>query len=252
MVVCGIKMKRLVCFSSGSLYVSTEKSDFHRDIKKCFKLRRTDGVEILFAEATKLIQFKFDKSELDFLRGLKFKTIHAPFYFNAKHLKARYNNSPVYKKLLKKLYRLYDQIECDNINIHPHQIRSYKIFNTKDYQHSIENATPRQNFAVGYYRKILKNNTNFKFVLDTTHALAGGELKKLAKEFKKDIIYCHLSAFENERLHLFLHATGKRALKELNPVKKLNCPVVSETWTEDPKLKPHQKEIDFARRWIRE
>ena len=68
------------------------------------------------------------------------------------------------------------------------------------------------------------------------------------KEFKKDITYCHLSAFENRTEHLFLHTVRKKSLKLLNPIKKLKCPVVSETWTEITEIKTHQKEINFIRK----
>jgi hypothetical protein len=160
-----------------------------------------------------------------------------------------FKNDPYYKRLLNKLYSMYDQIEADNINFHHNQIDDYNVFNVKDYQHSIENMPPHHKLTIKLCKSLLRKS-KFKLVLDATHALAGNELKEFINAFKKDILYLHLSAFEDENDHRFLHRVRKDSLRKLEPVKKLKCPVVVETWTEDKRIRPYQKEIDFVRRWL--
>ena len=64
-----------------------------------------------------------------------------------------------------------------------------------------------------YYSDIFKKNPCFNMVLDTTHAVAAGNLKQLIKRFEKKIVYSHFSANYFDHLHMPLHSVDKKYLK---------------------------------------
>ena len=74
-------MKRIICFSTGNMYKLT--GDIHKQINNCLSLD-VDGIELLFASATKLMKFKLSKNEIKKLRKFRFNTIHFPFYKSKK------------------------------------------------------------------------------------------------------------------------------------------------------------------------
>jgi hypothetical protein len=239
-------MKNLVSISTGSFFVKKNR-DYHDELARALQLKNIDGIELLVPFASDLIQFKLSKDEISQLRSLKFSTIHAPFQLIGK-LDISYSTDPLYKRLMARIYKIYDQIEAKNINTHAADIKDYRIFDTKNYQHSIENEIENQKII--YYRKILDANPGFKFVLDTTHASSKENINRIVKHLSKKIIYCHLSAYNKDTHHMFLHTSKKSWLNQLNPVKKLSCPLVSETWTDTDNTKEHQKEINFIRKWL--
>ena len=151
---------------------------------------------------------------------------------------------------MKKVYDIYDKINAVNINIHPQQIKNFKIFDTKNYQHSIENMEMHHEFDVKYYAQILKKNPSFKLVLDTTHASEGGELNKLFKAFKQRIVYTHLSANYFNHLHLPLHTLNREYLKPFGIIKKAKFPIVLENQIGAKDVKEYKKEIEFVRKWL--
>jgi len=245
-------MKRILSISTGCFY-SINKGynrvmEMDGVIKLCSKMD-VDGVEILFGNVAELIKYKFKKETLDILRSMKFNTIHAPFYHQKKE-DMIFSNKPIARKALAKIYHAYDMINAKNINFHPQQVKNFKIFDTINYQHSIENMEKHHNFDINYYNKIFKNNHSFKFVLDTTHSSEAGELNKLFKVFNKKIIYCHLSANYFNHLHLPLHVLNKEYLKQFNIIKKSRFPIVLENQTGTKTIGEYKKEVDFVRKWL--
>jgi len=244
--------KNKICFSTGNFYISGKKKDLNKDILKCSKLD-IEGVEIIFGTLPEVNTFKPKKQTLKFLKTLNYNTIHAPFHFNNDSERIYYKNSSRYKKLLEKLHKFYDKINAYNINFHTNLIKNYKLLKPGDYQYSIENSMGTT-YTISNYRKILANNPHLKLVIDTTHSLEHSktELKELIKNFKKKIIYVHLSGFENEKGHIPLHMLkSKNSLKLIYPIRKLNVPMIIETWIDKPTIiKIFKKEISFVKKWL--
>ena len=237
-----------VCISNGLLYNPYKKENINKNIKLISKLD-VDGFEFLLGSAEQVMAFKFNKESLKILRDLKHNSVHVPFYLKNNDL--FFSNNILTKKLLNKLYYIYDKINADNINIHPQQIKNYKIFNIKDYQHSIENMELEHNLNIKDYKKILKQNPQFKFVLDTTHANEEGKLKQIFNEMRKHIVYTHLSCNYFNHLHLPLHVLRPQFLKPLEIIKKGKFPIVLESQIGVDNIKAYQAEISFVRKWIK-
>jgi hypothetical protein len=238
-------MKRLISISKGCFWNPHLKEDVDKDVRLISKLN-VDGMEFLLGDVMDLLTFKFKKKSVKILKKLKFNTIHAPFYLNGEPLTLSSNKRS--KRIMKKLYEIYDQINAVNINIHPQQIESFGIFNRKKYNHSIENMEVHHDFNIKYYRKFLKKG--FKFVLDTTHASEAGELDKLFNAFNKEIVYVHLSANYFNHLHLPLHALNKKYLKPFKIIKKGKFPIVLESQIGTGSTKEYKKEVNFVRKWL--
>ena len=238
---------RLLCISKGVLYNPYKKEDMNKDIKIISKLD-IDGFEFLLGSAEQVMAFKFNKESFKILKDLKHNSIHAPFYAKDKHLV--FSNNNMTKKLMNKIYYIYDKINADNINIHPQQIKDYKVFNSKDYQFSIENMEQKHNFKISDYKRLLKQNPRFKLVLDTTHANEEGTLNKIFKTFKQHIVYTHLSCNYYNHLHLPLHTLRPEFLKPLEIIKKGKFPIVLESQIGTDNIKAYQREISFVRSWL--
>ena len=245
--------KRLVSFSTGNFYVQGRLRDKNKDISLCSKLKGIDGVEIMFALGAYLRGFKLKKSNIKFLRSLKFNTLHAPIWIKNSPRGKYYYNTLYCKKILNKLHKIYDQIEAKNINFHAYQIKNFNLFKNKDYQYSIENLEARHNMKLSRYKEILNNHPNFKMVLDTSHCqeVDEYEIKRLVKMFKRKIMYTHLSSNTYNKIHQPIHTVDKKFLKQLNPVKGLRTPIVIETWTNTIDIKMMNKEIRFVKKWAK-
>jgi len=244
---------RKVCFSTGNFYIPG-KTNLNKEIKKTIELG-VDGVEVTIGRATDMRTLKLDKKIIKELRKLNYNAIHAPFYLfqtKTKNRRIYYWNSDYYKRLLKKMHRLYDNIEAVNMNFHPNLIKNFKLLENNDYNYSIENMTPHWNNKLSYYKKILDKYPHINFLLDTSHATLCKELDALVKKFKKRITHVHLSNVVDEKEHSFLHDSGKNELKKLNVVKKLNVPFIIETWYENEEaFKLFKKEVNFVRKWLK-
>ena len=237
-----------VCISTGSFHQHFEGHDYHSRLKKCMNLKGIEGVELLFDVAEHLLHFELTKEEIDFLKGLKFNTIHAPFFESHGKL-ADYKDTQFYRKVMDKIYEIYDQIGAHNINIHPEETSDYSIFRMKGYQYSIENSPPKYGYSPEFYRNLLDENPHFKMVLDVSRAMEGNELNQLIQKFKKDIIYCHVCACTNGKQNLFLHNLPADVLKSMESIKQLGSAFISETSYHYP-IEFYQKEINFLKKWL--
>ena len=151
---------RKICISTGSFYRITANDydvakEMNQVINMCSKLN-VDGIELLFGNGAELLKFKLNESSIKIFKKLKFNTLHAPFSY--KESKFYFMDSKLTKRILKKMYELYDLIGAKSINLHPQQIKNFKVFD-KNYNYTIENMEIRHRFKVKDYKKILKNNT---------------------------------------------------------------------------------------------
>ncbi len=240
-------MRRIVCISKGLLYNPYLKEDVNKSIKLVSKLD-IDGFEFLIGDAKDLLNFKIKRNSIKLIKDLDFNTLHVPFDLNGKPFLLSKND--ITKKILAKLYYIYDKINAVNLNVHPQQISDFKVFNIRDYQHSIENMEKHYGFKIKDYAKMLKDNKSFRFVLDTSHSSEEGTINKLFKKFRKNIIYSHLSANYFNHLHIPLHVLRGEYLKQLEIIKKGNFPIVLESQIGSKDLNEYKKEISFVRKWL--
>jgi len=245
-------MKRAVCFSTGNMYQVT--NNIHKMIDDSLKLD-VDGIELLFSNAETLLKFRFKKDEISRLRKLKHNTIHLPFYKTERKDRIYFFNTPYCRKIIAKLCKIASQINAVNLNLHAHQLKNEKVLEGfKNFNFTFENLMPYHGFTVKDYKAVLKKHPDFRFLLDTSHAILNNNLKELVKNFKDKISFIHLSAakYEEQKDHFLIHRFNHHSRKELDIIKRLKCPVIIEAGREKGlKLKDFKKEISYVRRWLK-
>lgn len=241
-------MRRKICISKGAFWNPYLNEDVNKFVTKIVPKLDIDGVEFLLGEETEFHRFKFTKASLNILKDYDFNTIHVPF--RGKRLPLIFCKNKRTKKMLNSIHNMYDMINAKSINIHPQQIQNFNVFDTENYNYTIENMEIHHQFSLNDYANMLKDNPKFGFVLDTTHATEANELNQLVKRFRKDISYAHLSATYFNHLHLPLHALRPEYLKPLNIIKKEKFPLILECQIGTRDVKEYKKEVDFVRRWI--
>lgn len=241
-------MAKTVRFATGNLYVpGREKID--DSVRMCSKLD-IDGVELTLLGLSDVNGLKLGKANIRFLRSLKLNTIHAPLFSNRGRI--AYKNDMKSRKIISRLHKIYDLIGATNINFHPTSIRDFRILKENDYDYSIENMPRRYGLPHSYYRRILSDHPHLMMVLDASHALefSPEELKRMVKDFRRDIIYTHLSVNIGRGIHLPLHMVSESVRRTAEPARKLNDFVI-ETWLEKLDMDIFKKEVSFVRKWIR-
>lgn len=240
------KNKRLVCFSTGSFYVPGQTRDINEDIEKCRNLN-ADGLEIMFPDPAQFMKTTLTKKNINFLRNLKFNTIHSPFHIN-------WENNLKCRKMLSKLKKIYNQIEAKNIVFHAHRVKDYSLLkHNPDCQYSIETDTPGCGLKLSDYKKIFNNNPHLNLVLDTSHLVEHSEkhISLFIKNYKDRIIYTHLSAVEKRTYHNPLHIVSEKSRRLLNSIKSIETPVIIELMSKKPTIASFKREISFVRKWLK-
>lgn len=245
-------MKRIICFSTGNMYKI--HTDMNKKVSKCLKLK-VDGIELLFGEASILPKFKLSKKNSIGLKKLKFNTIHLPFYKTNKKEKLYFFNTSYCKKIIGKACKIAKQIDAKNINLHAHQLKNPKVLEGfEDFNFTFENLMPHHGYNIKDYKDVLKKHPNFKFLLDTSHAILNNNLKELVKNFKDKISFVHLSAakYDKQVDHFLVHRFNYPSRKELEIIKGLKCPVIIEAGREKGlTLNDFKKEIKYVRKWLK-
>jgi len=245
-------MKRIICFSTGSLYFRRESmnENINKDIEVSLKTG-ADGIEVLFPLVDILMKFKLTKENKRKIRKLKFNTIHMPFLDKEKKLYLW--NTPKCKKIIKKAYDFAKEINAININLHPYQLKNPKVLEGfEDIGYTFENMTEKKNYSIDDYKRFFKKFKNLGLTLDTSHATRTNQMKSLIKNFKDKIKFIHLSGAKGLRDdHYLVHKFQHKNRKQLDLIKKLKCPVIIEAGGETKvNLKDFKNEVRYVRKWL--
>jgi len=238
----------VVAISMGCCYdLGLSIQDRIRFIQKYASL--IDGIELLFALPKNLLDFEFEEDTLNFVKSLKFKSLHMPFK------DIQYDNKRESNKLIEKASFLAKQVAIEHIIFHPNTIKDY---NSLDNQmiNCIENLNQKPEntgfCTIKEIELILDKNPSLKFVLDACHALENNIEPTDFLKFENKLVEIHLSAQwikkGNLRAHGFLTEANQEQLTKLKPILKLDKPKIIEADFYPYKMPLIEKEIDLIKR----
>jgi len=217
-------MKNPICISISC--VDKLSDDRNKFVEKLRQLS-PKGVELSFAYPDDLFDFDINKNNLEYLRSLKFNSIHAPW----KNI--IYGKNKTSEKVLQKISELYKQIKCRNVVFHKNEIEDYSVITNNGFTASIENddwRKPNNNFED--MKDILDSRREFKLTFDFSHALSVSfpDNLRYINYFKDRLIEIHLSIInKNSEKHDFLHKYNTSELKALlQPLKTVFVPIILE------------------------
>ena len=101
---------KIICFALGNIWRFSE-SDNRADLLEKIQDLDIDGVELTIGTVHELENFKLKRSQISWLKELKYVSVHAPFKL--------LSNPKKIKIYLDKLQEIYDLTNAKTIIIHP-------------------------------------------------------------------------------------------------------------------------------------
>ena len=176
-------------FSTGCLY----KLDI--DVYERIKLYNQLGasaLEIMFNDPGQMDNFKASKEVVRDIEKFEFVSLHAPNDKNSK-----YNLTLQSKRMIEKLKYLCGEFEVSGIVFHPNTIENFSVLEKSGLPILLENMDSRNQVGITpeYFEKI-KNNYDFRFVLDLQHVYENDSSMELVQDY--------IQAMGNRLKHLHL------------------------------------------------
>jgi len=239
-------MKRIFSFALGFLTEKINSSECKTFLDYLRKLG-IQGIEITFGPKERLYSFKLDKDLKSRLKKFRYITIHAPFEL-VKDSKDR-------REIVRQLDiidKLYAEIKAKRVIIHPDNLPKAEILKKYGFKVSTENLKRKRDISIPKLRKIIKRYPKIGFCLDTSHAFSWSqhETGKLATAFKDRITQIHLSARHGGKDHQFLSKADRQFLSSIEPIKKINVPIVIEEEIKKINLNSIKKEIEYIKKFF--
>lgn len=217
-------MQNPICISTGCIY---KLSDDRNDLIEKLRELSPVGIELSFVYPEYLLNFDINKNNLDYLKSLKFNSIHAP------GLNMVYGANKTSERVLQKISELYKQINARNVVFHKGQIENYDLIMNNNFVASIENddwRKPKHN--VEDVKNALDRNKGLRFTFDFAHAVSISPLSvhQYINNFKDETIEIHLSVINKDsEEHDFLHKYDNVKIRSLiQSLKVFSVPVVLE------------------------
>ncbi|MDP3027882.1 MAG: hypothetical protein Q8N63_09335 [Nanoarchaeota archaeon] len=204
-----------------------------------------NGIELNFAFPEKLFNFEITEDNLNYLRSLKFVSIHLPWK------KIIYSDNPRARGVLSSAETLYKIINAKNVVVHTDEIKDFRIFNDYDICVSIENDDYKKGAnTVEQIQELLDKNKNLGLTFDFAHAISISNLEvdKYIQEFRQNISEIHLAMLDREmKDHWFLHKfKGDNLDNLIKSLKSLDAPIILECVARDSSELPLiKKEIKY-------
>jgi hypothetical protein len=232
-------MKNPISISTGLVYRLTE--DRNNMIQRLRKYS-PEGIELSFAYPKLLIDFTISLENLEYLRTLKFNSVHAPWKDIV------YGNNPLAKQVLEKIQDLYNKIGARNVVFHKGIKDDFSILRNFNFNASIENDDWKKGLnTVLQIEQELKQNPNLKFTFDFAHALtvSDNDIKVYLTRFQDRIIQVHLSMLNKElEDHYFLFKYDSLELRDLIKLIPQNIPLILEC------VASNENEVDLVKEEI--
>ncbi len=236
-------MSKIISFTLGNVWRWNKSQNRNRLISYVKELN-INGVEITFSSKEDLYAFKLSKKNEKWLKSLDYISIHAPF-----KLVRKANDEKEIIKQLDLISNLYDKLNAKNVIIHPNDLPKSKILNRYNFKVSTENLPKKRNISIFDLKKILKEYPKIGLCLDVSHAYfwSKNETGKLIKAFKDKITQIHLSGTYRKRDHQSLRKVSDDFILSIEPIFKLNVPIVIEEEIKIKSMKFLKEETDFIR-----
>lgn len=210
------------------------------DWVKPFKL---NGIELTLGGKNDLELFKPTSKQLDYLSGLEYVSVHAPFSFTKYYPKPEET-----EQALLQLKEIYESSHAKAVVFHPPYIPSSRVLKKYGFNVLIENQLQKKHISHLTLANAM-HEYNAGFCLDTAHAYSyeASETQLLYNRFKKNLKQIHFSARYRNRDHQPLTKASPAFLKSIQPLKQVTCPIIIEEDYATKNTKLIQKEIMFAK-----
>jgi len=239
-------MENPICISTGFLYrLTNDRNEMIRGIREFLP----SGIELSFARPQYLFDFAISQENLEYLRNLKFNSIHAPWK------EIVYGDNQKSKDVLGAIEKLFKQIKARNVVFHKEQIDDIRAVVNRSFIASIENGDWRETSGNSPEKigRILKENPSLKFTFDFAHALtvSPDDILIYLNKFKDRLISIHLAMLDRIlKDHWFLHKYDSEETRMLlNHLKETSVPLVLECVASDNnEVQLIKNEIEYLRR----
>lgn len=238
-------MQNLISISTGFLYKLTRDRNWMIDTIRAFS---PEGIEISFARPGRLLDFKISDSNLKYLKGLKYVSIHAPWK------DISYGDNQRSKDVISTIKRLYDLIGAKTVVFHQGNVEDSSFITNSGMVVLTENMgwNEKPN-TIEESDNFLNENPDVKFVFDFAHALtvSPDEVPLYLDKFRDKLIEIHISYKDKEpKDHWFLHKHDSPKMRELlNKVKDFDVPLVLEcVASNEEEISLIKKEMDYFKR----
>ena len=218
------KIKKIISFALGNIWRWSESKN-RADLIQYARNLGVDGVEITFSSKEELYSFKLSEEDVKWLKSLEYVTIHAPF-----KLKSKSKDEQEIIKQCEIILKLYQQINAKNVIIHPLDLPSPELLAKFPFKVSTENLTKKKNVTITDLQKIFQKYPKIGLCIDVAHAYlwSKDETQKLIDAFGDRITQFHLSGTYKKRDHQSLRKVTKNFISSIEPIKRLNVPIVIE------------------------
>ena len=237
--------KPSLCFALGCIWNWTKHNNRAGLIKYARQLD-VKGAEITIGYIEELFALKFTKSQVKWLRSLKYVSIHAPF-----NLSDSSKEEDIIKRM-DKIQEVYNQVKASNVIIHPQQLPEKRILAKYKMRISIENMEKGKYSKIRNLQNMLKKHPKKGLCLDISHAygISKKDTANIIKKFKERITQIHLSGTYKRVKHRSLRIVTPSFIKSIHPIRKLRVPIIlEEDMTKDISRKSMnyvKKEVEYA------
>ncbi|MBN2052731.1 TIM barrel protein [Candidatus Woesearchaeota archaeon] len=212
-------------FSIGDIR-SWENSANRQDLIKYFKNLPISAIELTFSNKNDLFSFKLNPKNKAWLKKLPYVSIHAPFNFMDDS-----SNKAELTRQLKQINFIYNQVNAKNVVFHPGQVPPKKLLKKYRFKASLENMSKSHGFSLRKLSEIMKKYPDLGFCLDVGHAYRyrPDYTKLILTKFKKRLSQIHLHGVRKGKDHFPLNQGSKKFMKSLEPILKVNVPIIIES-----------------------
>ncbi len=218
-------MMNPICISTGCIY---RLSDDRNELIKIIKGFSPDGIELSFAYPEYLFNFAITPENLEYIKSLKFVSIHAPMFDIV------YGDNQRSREVLKLIEKLYKQVGARNVVFHKDEVEDISEITKYDFTASLENGDYRKTIANSpeKIQEILSRNPKLMFTFDLAHALSinGEDVPVYLEKFKRKLAEIHMSwQNKNPAQHDFICKYDSPGIrKSLKSVDIADVPLVLE------------------------
>ena len=222
-VYWGARMDNIISMPTGLILEKMMQRN-KIDLKKYFSRYNISGLELTMAFKNRLYKYKPNKVDLDWIKGLDYVSVHAPF----KLVSSSENKSEQIKQL-DALDLLYNKVNAKTLVVHVHECPDEDLLDNYNFNIALENMPIKEKLNNSEMtNKIAKSK--YGFCLDTAHADDFGktEISKLYEKLGHKLRQMHLSASIKNKHHKPLTVATKSFLRSLRPVFKSKVPLIME------------------------
>ncbi len=217
--------------STGCIYKWCEGNDHEIEVLKRLDM---NALEINYAQVTELRRSVSEK-HVDFLKGLDYLSLHAPFYWDAKDtMTYRHDDRTI--RTLSMLEREVRRLDADSVVLHPQIVEDFSVFEDFELPLLLENLPYND---VDYMVNQFEEHPEYGMVLDTAHALANSPetLDLMVGRFSGRIRQVHLSdrrfdpRYGQVKDHQSISSCADLSI--FDEVVRLECPFILEIELDD-------------------